>query len=406
MISRKGFGEHFRAALSSSVPCLMPPQSNVEAVRVMTCHASKGLEFSCVIVAGQTLSRAQKGYKWLPDSLQPPAQQDIDQANSVAFVGATRAKQALLVTYATSATGTELSKKRPRTVTPLLEAWQKAYDIPTTALPPVTLERDMVTTKALWGGALVGSLSPRSLDKDACSLDTYVRNFLDARYPLNEPPLYPTFHAIVRYVLRQVIDKAHETGAPISEAVAREILLEGWKTANVGKHSHCSIYLPRALVYVERLARAYVPPFGEIEPLGTSIIEDETGVSVRLDLIAHYRAGGESVAIMFRPESLREGVRDKGLLWGTLGTGERVPFVLLRMRDPKIMPFVFSGEDGVIYPYLWGKDKDFAIEAGRVSARFKDFGNARFVQTINERKCDRCDSRLPCPHWLGAVVYA
>lgn len=404
MMSRKGFGEHFRAALSSSVPCLMPPQSNVDAVRVMTCHASKGLEFSCVIVAGQTLSRAQKGYKWLPSSLQSPAQQDIDQANSVAFVGATRAKRALLVTYATSATGTELSKKRPRTVTPLLEDWQEAHEIPTAMLPPVALERETVATKALWGGELAGSLSPRSLDKDACSLDTYVRNFLGARYPLNESPLYPTFHAIVRYALRQIINKAHETSAPISEAEAREILLEGWEAAEISEHSHCSIYLPLALAYVDRLARAYIPPPGEIEPLETSILEEETGVSVRLDLIAHYRTGGESVAIMFRPESLKEGVRGKELLWGKLGTGERVPFVLLRMRNPEIRPFIFSGEDGEIYPYMWGKDKDFANEAARVTARYKDFGRAKFVQTINERKCDRCDSRLPCPHWMGAVV--
>jgi ATP-dependent DNA helicase UvrD/PcrA len=404
MISRKGFGEHFRAALSSSVPCLMPPQSNVDAVRVMTCHASKGLEFSCVIVAGQTLSRAQKGYKWLPNSLQSPAQQDIDQANSVAFVGATRAKRALLVTYATSATGTELSKKRPRTVTPLLEGWQEAHEIPTTALPPVALVRETVTTKALWGGELAGSLSPRSLDKDACTLDTYVRNFLGARYPVNEAPLYRTFHAVVRYALRQIIDKAHKTGAPIGEAEAREILLEGWQGAKVGEHSHSSIYLPLALAYVERLARIYVPPRGRLEPLETSILEEETGVSVRLDLIAHYREDGESVAIMFRPESFKAVVQDKGLLWGKLGAGERVPFVLLRMRDPKIKPFVFSGEDGEIYPYLWGRDKDFANEASRVAARFKDFGKTQFVQTISEHKCDRCDSRLPCPHWLGAVV--
>ncbi|MGB8509882.1 MAG: hypothetical protein WCD76_15990, partial [Pyrinomonadaceae bacterium] len=97
-------------------------------------------------------------------------------------------------------------------------------------------------------------------------------------------------------------------------------------------------------------------------------------------------------------------VQDKGLLWGKLGAGERVPFVLLRMRDPKIKPFVFSGEDGEIHPYLWGRDKDFANEASRVAARFKDFGKTQFVQTISEHKCDRCDSRLPCPHWLGAAA--
>lgn len=403
MVSRKGFGEHFRNALTSSAPCLMPPQSNVDAVRVMTCHASKGLEFPCVIVAGQTLSRAKKGYKWLPNSLQSPTHQDTTQANSVAFVGATRAKQALLVTYATTASGTERSTER--TVTPLLESWQKAHEIPTTMLPPVALVRETAATMALWGGELEGSLSPRSLDKDACPLDTYLRNFLGTRYPLNEAPLYPTFHAIVRYALRQIINKAHEISAPVGVAEAREILLDGWKAAKVSEHSHCSIYLPLALAYVERLARAYAPPRAKVDPLDTSILEEETGVSVRLDLIAHYRTSdGKTVAIMFRPESLKAGVREKGLLWGKLGAGERVPFVLLRQRDSEINPFVFSGEDGEIYPYLWGRDKDLEKEAGRVAGRFKDFGRSQFIQPIKEHKCDRCDSRLPCPHWLGAVV--
>lgn len=403
IVSRKGFGEYFRNALSSSVPCLMPPQSNVDAVRVMTCHASKGLEFPCVIVAGQTLSRATKGYKWLPNTLQPRTEEDTDQANSVAFVGATRAERALLITYATTASGTAQARKR--TVTPLLDSWREIHGVKTMPLPTVPLVRESVAMGAVWGGQLEGSLAAYALDKDSCQLNTYAQSYLGSRYPLNENPLYPTFHAIVRHAMRSVISRAHETGMPVSEAVAEDVLLEAWMAGNVGDHTHHSIYLPLAIAYVKRLARAYMPPRGVAEPLENSIVEEITGVSVRLDLIAHYKTSdGETVAILFRPESYKEHVRETGLLWGKLDTDKRVPFVLLRPRNPEVKPFVFSGQDGELYPYLWGKDKDFEKESARVVDRFKAFGRVEFVEQISEHRCERCDSRLLCPHWLGAVV--
>lgn len=400
--ARKAFGEHFRSALSSSVPCLMPPPSNVDAVRVMTCHASKGLEFPCVVVAGQTLSRAAKGYKWLPQTLQPAPTEDIDQANSVAFVGVTRAKQALLVTYATTASGAARATKR--TPTPLIELWRTAHEVPTASLPAVPLVRESVTTGALWGGALAGSLAARCLDKGECPISSYLRDFLGANYPLNEEPLYKVFHAIVRYAMRKTIDRAHETAAPVTGAEARDIFLESWAASEVADHAHYPIYTRLAIAYVERLARIYIPPQSHTEPLTTTIYEEETELPLRLDLIAHYRnKDGEAVAILFRPESLRGYLREKGLLWGALSSGARAPFVLLRMRDPQLKPFVFSGEDGELYPYLWGKDKDFENESGRVSARFKAIGRAEFTEQVDSYKCDQCDSRLPCPHWLGAL---
>ncbi|WP_143301654.1 UvrD-helicase domain-containing protein, partial [Candidatus Entotheonella palauensis] len=49
-LSRVSFAQHFRSALCSSTSSVQPPKSVPEAVRVMTCHAAKGLEFPYVIV--------------------------------------------------------------------------------------------------------------------------------------------------------------------------------------------------------------------------------------------------------------------------------------------------------------------------------------------------------------------
>ena len=92
--SRKGFAQSFRAALNARSPALAPPQRSPQAIRVMTCHAAKGLEFPYVILAGQTLSRARRAYDWLPPSLMPSDQDERDQADALFFVGATRAQRA------------------------------------------------------------------------------------------------------------------------------------------------------------------------------------------------------------------------------------------------------------------------------------------------------------------------
>lgn len=78
--------------------------------------------------------------------------------------------------------------------------------------------------------------------------------------------------------------------------------------------------------------------------------------------------------------------------------------MLLKLRDPDVRPFVFSGEDGVLYPYQWGTRKaDFDKESERVLSRLRLFSHGVFVEQVNEYMCDKCESRVPCPHWIEAI---
>jgi superfamily I DNA/RNA helicase len=403
--SRKAFGEYFRTALCSSTPCLIPPRSTTDAVRVMTCHASKGLEFPCVVVAGQTRSRVTNQYAWLPPSWQPTSEVDLQQANSVFFVGVTRAQQSLFVSCATTATGTPHSQQR--TITPLLERWQSIQSVDTVTLDPMPPVNEEIVMGPIWGGSPYGPLPARSLDKDSCAIRTYLEKFLQIYFPLSLRPLYPIFFSVVRHALREILALAHTSGEAVSEEDARRILFELWpKDEDLVDHPHGSIYLNLALRYVVNFAQVYKPEPKMAELLNLIIDESEMGPALRLDLVAHYRdTNGIPIALSFRPESLANKVRSQGLLWGGLKAPQRVGFVVLREMEPIVQPFVFSGDDGILHSYQWtNKQADYNRESTRVTSQLKAFGQGIFQTTLKARTCDRCPARVSCPHWMGLLA--
>lgn len=403
--ARKMFGEQFRASLCSSTPCLIPPRSTVDAVRVMTCHASKGLEFPCVIVAGQTLSQASSGYEWLPPSLQPPEDDDTKQSDAVLFVGATRAQRALLLTYANTASGGQ--RARQRKVTPLLKRWHSIHDVTTLDFEPHPPVSETITIGPVWGGAAPrGPLPARALDKDWCAIRTYLEEFLGISFPVQQRPLYPIFFSSLRVILRRIVEKAHEIGRAVTPEEAEEIILRGWPTEEfVANHPHAVLYLNVARKYALDFARGYRPEPRMDIPLENVIRDTEAGPPIQLDLVALYiDDDGAQIALSFRPESLAEYERENGILWSALKPAHRLGFVLLRERDPDITPLVYSGEDGRVYQYQWTNRKnDYEKESSRLADQHRIFGEAIFSTTLKDRTCDRCPNRIICPHWIGAL---
>ncbi len=350
--ARKGFAQHFRDALCTSTPSLMPPPPAVNAVRVMTCHAAKGLEFPCVIVAGQTLAQAPRDYAWLPPAMTPSGQDDLAQADALFFVGLTRAQRALVVTYATSASGT--ASARTREVTPLLHRWQTVCAVPTRDMLSQPPARQPLTMPAIWGGAPHSGLSTRALDPRTCRIRTYLEHYLGLRFPRHVRPLYPVFFAVVRRVMGRIVHQAHAKGEAISSAEAHDMLLQEWPVSDVAEHPHQALYTNRARAYIEQFARAYQPYPKAQTHLDPTRNHEDMGLALRYDLVAHYHADdGTTVALTWRPESLQEKSRAHGLLWSGLKAAHRAAFVLLKEDAPDLQPYVFSAEDGLVYPYLW-----------------------------------------------------
>lgn len=398
--SRVGFGEYFRANLTAAKPSLVAPRPAPDAVRVMTCHASKGREFPCVVVAGQTLS-LMKDVSWLPPSLERSLEDERDQANALFFVGVTRAQRALLISYA---------KTKRRTVTPLLEKWQQLHQVPLQILESGASEQAQVSMGAVWGGKPAGKLSVTLLSKSNCAIRTYLEKFLGIRFPTAIESLYPRFFTTVRLALERIVRLAHEKNRQVTEEEARQIFSHGFPDEELGDHPHFKIYRRKGAAYAARFALQYEPVPRALEFFDTEEIINKTEekmLPLRLDLVAYYRDESERThAILFRPEPFPK-AKKGALAWSHVEsvTRKRMPFVLLRKLDVNLQPHIFSGEDGVIYPYPWNRnvgsmDEDAAWAKGQHGA----FSRGRFETVINEHLCDNeCPCRIPCPHWMGAI---
>jgi superfamily I DNA/RNA helicase len=404
--SRQNFARYFRQSLSNSnEPSLSPPISDVEAVKVMTCHAAKGLEFPYVIVAGQSrLNRAGANeYKWLPPDLLPRKGEDQEQADSVLFVGATRAQKSLILSHSTTATARPRSPKR--TVTQLLSSFAELDIAPQISWDPVSINQSDVEAGLIWGSGFKKPMAARNLDESECSIATYLQDALGLDFPLAERSLYPIFNGVIRNALKVIVEKSFVAGRVLNRYEALQILDGEWKKADVENHSHHEIYYGLARNYAESFARNFQPQIsGNIEFLDLIIKADANQLMVRLDLACAYRVnGGSPTAILFRPESLKAKVREKGLLWSGLSNPRRASLVLLKSVEPDLQVFVFSGADGQIYPFQWVKQPNFETEVTRLQEKLQNFALNRFVSEPEPFKCDRCQNRLSCPHWLEAL---
>ena len=405
--ARRRFADHFRRTLSDATPTSLPPQPIEGAVQVMTCHAAKGLEFPFAIVAGQTLSRLPNTYEWLPGALQPDEGEDTEQADALLFVGVTRAKRGALVTYAESASGSARASRR--NPTPLLERWIQTFDVPVERWPDHEPFRTTVELDAIWGRRPQARVSARSLNPSWCSIRTYIEDLLGLGLPEGDVSLYPRFFEAVRKTLSFVVGEAQRRSMPISSEEAEESLLHAWQTYNVKEHPHEALYYAVACDHVHRFAEIYQPDGAGYRPLERERIKaiQKPNVGVRLSLVSmFYNANDQPVAILYRPESYAGKLaKDGGINWGKLSAGRRLPFVLLRGAFSDLMPYVYSGADGFLYPFKWSQRGDsMAKEFAKASTRLEQLAQGKYNEEISEWTCDRCAARISCPHWLRNSV--
>jgi DNA helicase-2/ATP-dependent DNA helicase PcrA len=407
LISRCGLAERMRVLLTDTAPGLMAPRSVTDAVRVMTCHASKGLEFPAVVVAGQSLPNIPAGKEWLPPELRPDKMLDADQAESLLFVGVSRAQSAVLVSYAESASGRPRSK--PRRLPNLLLKLRDSGSVPVVQWNGPVPENEEISIGRVWGGETPESISTYCLASDSCRIRAYLEEHLGFHFRGRLKPLYPEFIQRVRKILSRIVRLAIEQQAKVSDAQADCIGKEEWSLEGSKDHPHLPLYRPRAMRWARSLASRFDPK----DYIGATLREepfqwtDPHGVkrTVKLQLIGEFLATtGERFAIALQVGSTPPSLA--GVRWSELKDYERLPFVLLHERHGDVQPRVFFAEQGEIRSFQWSTKKpaettrDHAQQARSV---FQRVTGGNFDAKLSDWGCDRCPCRTVCPGWIGAI---
>lgn len=406
--ARIGFAERLRTRLTETIPLPLMPKPRADVVRVMTCHAAKGLEFGCVVVAGQTVPRMPLRYPWLPSSLRPASSEDDEQANSLLFVGVTRAKRTVVVSWPTHAG--QGPRARDKKMVPLLESWRQQRKLRVHVWNEYGADDAMAAGRPVWGFPARGTLKASALGDSVCPLLTYLENILGMRFPEEEVALYPRFFAAIRRSLRQVVILADQTRTRVTEAQADAILDVEWPIDRFGDHPHFDLYRSEALRITRGFAAAFTPG-----AVGSAILEpelevvgDTRGPKLILDLVAYFREpSGRVVAIAFRPESYAAKAKDTGLAWSVLTDIKRASFVLTEANVGSTTAILYSGADRAMYNYSLQsrnrKEDSLRREAGSLAERYRALSTGDFTTTVNPFHCDQCRARVSCPHWLGAL---
>ena len=405
-VARRRFAEHFRDSLANSnAPCLSPPaQKGIPAVKVMTCHAAKGLEFPFVIVAGQAHSKKsdKTEYKWLPTNILPKTSEDKSQTDSVLFVGATRAQQGLFVSYALTSSG--LPRAEKRIVTPLLENWRETYQLKANDWTHPVQEYGDVEFASIWGGKIERPVSAYKLDKDECSIGIYLHEAAALDFPVEEKSFYPVYFSVVRRAMKEIVKLAFEQKKSVEDTIAVQILRKDWEKSVKPEHTHHDLFVAEAEDCVKSFAVQFVPEVGDVKFFDLSIQNDFGEVA--LDLVCAYQINNDApVAVLFRPEGFKEDdLRENGLLWSALSGKKRASFALLKSIESKLQPKIFSGEDGRFYDYQWNaRPKNLDVEISRLNEKRAALSENRFAAQVKDYHCKKCSQRISCPHWLQAL---
>ena len=321
------------------------------------------------------------------------------------FVGVTRAKRAVRVSYPARATYSERSQAKR--IVPLLERWRGKYEIQTDHWDKRGGAEEHVDATAVWGPGAPESFRPRVLDDGNCAIRTYLEDVLELRFPEAELALYPVFFGAVRKVLRQLAKLAIESGSA-SEADADALLEERFRETYYSDHPHYEMYRAAARSIVRGFAKAFKPAAGTtyMDPELEVIPNGGAGTPVRLDLVARFcEPGGLEVAVGFRPESRVEELNAKGVLVWSKITAVRIPYVLVWQSNRNTSARVYSGADGTIHQLVWHRNTGgMERELEEASARYVALVAGNYPTDVKAWECERrCRMRVTCPYWMGAL---
>lgn len=364
---------------------------NIDAVRMLTIHASKGLEFRSVYlpILGSTYfpSRRQNNPCPPPDGMLELDPRDTHDQEEVClfFVALSRAKDFLCLSRAK-----RYSSSRKCNPSKLLGLISPA--LPTPIDGPVTWHSD--STK---GETNTVPQTPILIESDSSydvkDLDQYLlcpkRYYYEASLGLpgkNEDSAYLHFHHFLYEVLGWIQEKIHQDKV-VNEFALRNQIDSAWETAGLTNHPFEALYQKKAQ---EMLTRAL-----SLHNQDARIVKSEP---IALEL----QAGSVTFVpdqIEVRPDNSRVFRR---IRTGKLSSSEldkniyAIYQTAAELTDSIAFPEVFSLTSGEIQP--------ITLTDRRINARLDKYNqaiigiqNKDFQAAPSDRNCPRCPNYFICP---------
>lgn len=364
--------------------------SGIDAVRMLTIHASKGLEFSAVFVpvlaAGTFPVSARTGSCPPPPGMiqaapADPKEEQAEEEECLFFVALSRARDVLCL----SRPAFTWRRSNPSSLLALVE-----HALPRSPSGSITWPARRPAPPAT-----AAPLPPAPGAFDVNQLEIYLRCPRQYLYEVEiglsgrrEDSAYVLFHRCVYHVLRW-LQAEHAAGRPVTLGIALDKLEEAWQRFGPTDHAYAAMYRASAEQMVERL-------LVDILDGGAPLERPEWEVSLpngRVRLIPdHVTEGDAEAPTVIR---LRTGRASKSELAKPIyGLYQAAVEQHYPGRPPAVRVFSLST----------GEQETVTLKPGPLSTRLGKYDEAiagilrgSFPPKPDDRQCPRCPHYFICP---------
>ncbi|MGI8543460.1 MAG: UvrD-helicase domain-containing protein [Aridibacter sp.] len=231
---------------------------NMEAVRLLTVHAAKGLEFDVVYLPflgkGHFPGRKQGAkYPTPKDLIEADADFHDEEEECLFFVGMSRAKDKLHLSRSTTYGG---KNSQP---SPFIEMLEKVLPEPIFIEAIETAEAEIVQNNDFYAHNFHASQIKRYED---CPRKYYYKDVLKLDENTDDA-VYLKFHRTVYQTIGE-LQKMHNSRDLINEKIALERLSKNWDETDLSEHAYAEIYRNSAEEMLKNMCRRIAGIKGEI----------------------------------------------------------------------------------------------------------------------------------------------
>lgn len=364
--------------------------SGVDAVRMLTVHGSKGLEFNTVFMPALSVGVFPASPQWRPcpppaGMVTPSSEQHLDEETCLFFVALSRATDFLCLSRPThSATG------RTSNPSPLLNAIRA--ELPWPPDGAVTWSTNATGSEPTPAANRQSGrdFSVEELDRYLrCPREYFYRHVLEVR-AASDAAAYVQFHRGVYALLRWLAEQ-HAVGRQPDTTEALEHLGQIWKELKLEGHPYEGLYRAIAQSMVGRAASRRRAGIRVPSPQWRLPLRNGT-ILLQPDDLERLRDGQEVV------ERVRTGRPTKDDRRGKFDDIYAVYVAAAEQAEPRVSRGVqvrFLSTDEVLAVSL--SSKELKTRLDHYDKAMSGIASQEFAPKPNEHRCPRCSFYFICP---------